>query len=37
MIKQEIPIATESFNNPNYYENIKKCLLSGFFMQVARL
>lgn len=37
MIKQEIPIASENFNNPNYYENIKKCLLSGFFMQVARL
>ena len=23
--------------DPNYFENIKKCVLSGFFMQTAHL
>ena len=37
MTKQNIPMQSDPFTNLNYYENIKKCLLSGFFMHIARL
>ncbi|KRX06739.1 P-loop containing nucleoside triphosphate hydrolase [Pseudocohnilembus persalinus] len=37
MVKQGIQQASAQHGSPEYYQNISKCLLSGFFMQVARL
>lgn len=37
MIKQNQLLTSAEFGSLEYYENIKKCLLSGFFMQVAKL
>ena len=34
-LKQRLNITSTSPNDPEYYDNIKKCLLSGFFMQTA--
>jgi pre-mRNA-splicing factor ATP-dependent RNA helicase DHX15/PRP43 len=33
--KQGLEITYTSPKDPDYYDNIKKCLLSGFFMQTA--
>ena len=36
-MKQNLEMNSTSPNDANYYDNIKKCLLSGFFMQTAHL
>ena len=36
-IKQGLDVNSSNPNDPDYYDNIKKCLLSGFFMQTAHL
>lgn len=35
--RYNLKICSTSFNNHNYYPNIKKALLAGYFMQVAHL
>ena len=37
MKKQGFPLVSTSFDSPLYYDNIRKCLVSGLFMQVAHL
>ncbi|KAL1200251.1 putative pre-mRNA-splicing factor ATP-dependent RNA helicase DEAH2 [Cardamine amara subsp. amara] len=37
MSKFNLKICSSDFNNPNYYVNIRKALLTGYFMQVAHL
>lgn len=37
MKKQGFPLISIDFNSPLYYENIRKCLTAGLFMQVAHL
>jgi pre-mRNA-splicing factor ATP-dependent RNA helicase DHX15/PRP43 len=32
-----LQMVSTDFKNPEYYPNIRRCILSGFFMQVARL
>jgi pre-mRNA-splicing factor ATP-dependent RNA helicase DHX15/PRP43 len=34
MVKKGLKLLSTDFNHPSYYDNIKKCLLSGYFMQV---
>lgn len=36
-MKQGLEMRSTSANDGNYYDNIKRCLLSGFFMQSAHL
>lgn len=36
MIKYEIELNSTDFNDKHYWENIKKALAAGFFMQVAK-
>jgi hypothetical protein len=35
-IKKELPVKTMLETDPRYFTNIKKCILEGFFMKVAR-
>ena len=35
--KQGLDMTSTPSSHPDYHENIKKCLLSGFFMQTAHL
>ncbi|KAL8296645.1 hypothetical protein RB597_005970 [Gaeumannomyces tritici] len=35
MERQELELVSTSFSDKNYYTNIRKCLVAGFFMQVA--
>lgn len=35
--KQGVPLVSTDFTAPDYYTNIRKCIASGFFMQVAHL
>jgi pre-mRNA-splicing factor ATP-dependent RNA helicase DHX15/PRP43 len=35
--KQGLELNSTPATDPSYYDNIKKCLLSGFFMQTAHL
>lgn len=37
MRKQGFPLLSTDFNSADYYSNIRKCLASGLFMQVAHL
>ena len=37
MQRFNLPMVSPSYESRDYYENIKKCLLSGFFMHVAHL
>ena len=37
MTRQQLEIKSADFNSRDYYPNIRKCLLTGFFMQVAHL
>lgn len=37
MNQYNLKICSTSFNNPDYYANIRKALLAGLFMQVAHL
>jgi len=37
MVKYGMSLASAAFGQPEYFANIKKCLLSGYFMQVAKL
>jgi hypothetical protein len=37
MVKLKLELKSNEVGAPNYYDQIKKCLLSGFFMQVALL
>ncbi|MCS5583191.1 MAG: oligonucleotide/oligosaccharide-binding-fold domain-containing protein, partial [Pseudomonadales bacterium] len=37
MERLEIPMVSSEFEEPEYYSNIRECLASGFFMQVAHL
>lgn len=36
METQEIQLVSKDFNDKNYYTNIRRALVAGFFMQVAR-
>lgn len=33
-IKQGVKLVSTDYNSPLYYENIKKCIIAGYFMQV---
>jgi len=35
MVRQGMRLCSLPFNSPDYYENIRKCIVEGFFMQVA--
>eukprot|EP00301_Raphidiophrys_heterophryoidea_P004099 c11810_g2_i1.p1 GENE.c11810_g2_i1~~c11810_g2_i1.p1 ORF type:complete len:770 (-),score=256.58 c11810_g2_i1:474-2705(-) len=37
MVKFGMPLLSPSANSPDYYPNVRKAVLSGFFMQVAHL
>lgn len=37
MDRLELDMVSTSFNDKEYYPNIRKCLVTGFFMQVAHL
>lgn len=37
LVKLHVPIVSGDFNSPNYYDNIRRCLTNGLFMQVAHL
>ncbi|KAI9017014.1 P-loop containing nucleoside triphosphate hydrolase protein [Gaertneriomyces semiglobifer] len=37
MERRQIPLVSTDFNSKSYYENIRKALTAGFFMQVAHL
>jgi pre-mRNA-splicing factor ATP-dependent RNA helicase DHX15/PRP43 len=37
MQKANLPLESNDFNSSQYYVNIRKCLVEGFFMQVAHL
>uniref|UniRef100_A0A7S2UZ15 RNA helicase n=1 Tax=Fibrocapsa japonica TaxID=94617 RepID=A0A7S2UZ15_9STRA len=37
MTRMGLTLVSTDFNSKNYYTNIKKCLVSGMFMQVAHL
>jgi len=37
MTRQQLELKSADFQSKDYYPNIRKCLLSGFFMQVAHL
>ena len=36
MEREEIELISTPFNDKNYYSNIRRALVSGFFMQVAK-
>lgn len=35
--RQGLEITSTSSSDPEYFDNIKKCILSGFYMQAAHL
>jgi pre-mRNA-splicing factor ATP-dependent RNA helicase DHX15/PRP43 len=35
--KLSIPLVSADFNSPDYYDNIRRCMAAGLFMQVAHL
>lgn len=37
MVRQGLPLVSTDFSSPDYYNNIRKCLVEGFFMQIAHL
>jgi pre-mRNA-splicing factor ATP-dependent RNA helicase DHX15/PRP43 len=37
LVKLHVPIVSGDFNSADYYNNIRKCLTNGLFMQVAHL
>lgn len=37
MIKMGLRLQSRPMNDPSYYDNIRKALLSGYFMQIAHL
>ena len=37
MLKQGLRIQSRQMSDPEYYPNIRKCILSGYFLQVAHL
>merc|ERR1719262_2190375 len=37
MERIELPMISADFNDKDYYPNIRRCLVAGFFMQVAHL
>ncbi len=37
MKRFEVPLVSTDFASPQYYVNIRKALVAGFFMQVAHL
>lgn len=37
MVQIGLPMLSTDFNDKEYYPNIRRCLISGFFMQVAHL
>jgi pre-mRNA-splicing factor ATP-dependent RNA helicase DHX15/PRP43 len=37
MRRFDLPLVSTEFNSPDYYLNIRKALVSGFFMQAAHL
>merc|ERR1719326_1255194 len=37
MTRQGLQLVSTDFNNPDYYTNIRKTIVSGYFMQVAHL
>jgi pre-mRNA-splicing factor ATP-dependent RNA helicase DHX15/PRP43 len=37
MRKLGLPLISTDFSSPDYYTNLRKCMASGFFMQVAHL
>jgi pre-mRNA-splicing factor ATP-dependent RNA helicase DHX15/PRP43 len=37
MVKQGLKLVSTDFNSPQYHENIKKCIIAGYFTQVAHL
>lgn len=37
MIRLNLKLCSTDFNNRDYYTNIRKALLAGYFMQVAHL
>jgi pre-mRNA-splicing factor ATP-dependent RNA helicase DHX15/PRP43 len=37
MVKMGLKLNSRPMNDPNYYINIRKAVLSGYFMQVAHL
>ena len=37
MTRLKLPLVTGDFLSPNYYTNIRKALVAGFYMQVAHL
>jgi len=37
MVKLGVPFTSSDFSDDNYYYNMRKCLLTGFFMHVAHL
>ncbi|KAJ2554509.1 DEAH-box ATP-dependent RNA helicase prp43 [Coemansia sp. RSA 1933] len=36
-LKNDVPMLSNDFSNPQYYPNIRKAMTSGYFMQVAHL
>lgn len=37
MRKQNLPLVSTDFSSGDYYTNLRQCMASGFFMQVAHL
>lgn len=37
MARFDLKLSSTDFNSPDYYVNIRKAMLSGYFMQVAHL
>jgi len=37
MKKLSLPLVSTEFSSPDYYDNIRRCLAAGLFMQVAHL
>jgi pre-mRNA-splicing factor ATP-dependent RNA helicase DHX15/PRP43 len=37
MRKMSLPLISTEFSDPNYYNNIRKCVVGGLFMQAAHL
>ena len=37
LLRMKLRLLSKEFSDPEYYSNIRKCLLEGFFMQVAHL
>jgi pre-mRNA-splicing factor ATP-dependent RNA helicase DHX15/PRP43 len=35
--KLNVPLVSTDFSSPDYYNNIRRCMASGLFMQVAHL